>query len=227
MEKVGVNMFFPERIKSIKAGDRVLEIGPGATPHPRSDVLLEKSYESECEYLRQCGGLSVSDIDNRIVFYDGGRFPFQDNEFDYVICSHVIEHIDDVEQFCEEMFRVARTGYIEYPLFYYEYVFDIPEHVNVLMKKEGALVYSKKIDVMPEQLKAVQKFWFNALTAGYTDTVSQLVPYLMEGFEWGEPFVVRKAKNIAELCREDSNIPMRLLQPKTFFRRLLERFKLR
>ena len=219
-------MFFPERIKSIKASDRVLEIGPGAEPNPRSNVLLEKRYGSQEEYLRQCGGLSINDIDSRIIFYDGGVFPFKDNDFDYVICSHVIEHIDDVERFCSEMFRVARAGYIEYPLFYYEYVFDIPEHVNILIRKEGVLVYSKKTDVMPEQLKAVQKFWFNALTAGYTDTVSQLIPYIMEGFEWSESFTLRKALNVAELCREDPSIPFRLPQPKTMIRRLLEKFKL-
>lgn len=226
MEKVGIKMFFLEKIKSINAGDRVLEIGPGATPNPRSDVLLEKRYDSKDEYLRQCGGLSVNDIDKRIIFYDGGDFPFQDNEFDYVICSHVIEHIDNVEEFCAEMFRVARAGYMEYPLFYYEYLFDIPEHVNVLIRKEGVLVYSKKTDVIPEQFKAVQKFWFNSLNAGYSDTVSQMIPFIMEGFEWSEPFVIRKAKNVAELCREDPSIPMRLQQPKRIASRILKKLKL-
>ena len=40
-------MFFPRRIKHIGRGDRVLEIGPGGSPHPRADVLLEKRFSNE------------------------------------------------------------------------------------------------------------------------------------------------------------------------------------
>ena len=43
-------MFFQDRIKNILPTDRVLEIGPGADPHPRSNVLLEKKFGTEEEY---------------------------------------------------------------------------------------------------------------------------------------------------------------------------------
>ena len=35
-------MFFPDRIKSIEPGSKVLEVGPGATLHPAATVFLEK-----------------------------------------------------------------------------------------------------------------------------------------------------------------------------------------
>lgn len=196
-------MFFPERIKGIKRNDRVLEIGPGATPFLRANVLLEKRYSSEAEYLRQCGGAESEGVDKRTVFYDGGKFPFEDKEFDYAICSHVLEHVDDIEAFCAEIFRVARAGYIEYPLYYYEYVYDIPEHVNLIKLVDGGLVYARKKDVLPEDSRVVRKFWFETLSNGYTETVSRLVPLLMEGFEWIEPFGVRKAINSEELCHNN------------------------
>ena len=53
-------MFFPERIHLL-ASDRVLEVGPGATPHPRSQMFLEKRFEG-AEAVRQRGGLRNSKI---------------------------------------------------------------------------------------------------------------------------------------------------------------------
>lgn len=129
-------MFFPERITSIKSSHRVLEIGPGSTPHPRADVLLEKRYSSTSEYYAQCGNEGSKEFDQRFVFYDGRKFPFNDHEFDYVICSHVLEHISDIEYFLSEVFRVSKAGYFEYPLIYYDYIYDIAEHITFLKKIE-------------------------------------------------------------------------------------------
>ena len=218
-------MFFPERILSIKEHDIVLEIGPGATPFPRANVLLEKRYSSEAEYRGQCGGISPEGVDKRTVFFDGGKLPFGDKEFDYVICSHVLEHVENIEAFCAEIFRVSKAGYFEYPLFYYEYVYDIPEHVNVLKLVDGVLVYAKKKDVLSENVKIVREFWFETLTAGYSDTVSKLVPLLMEGFEWLEPFNVREAVSIKELCHKSLNIQKQKVVHRSLMQRAFGKLK--
>ena len=41
--------------------------------------------------------------------------PFKDNEFDFVIASHVLEHVKDVKLFIKELERVSLGGYIELP----------------------------------------------------------------------------------------------------------------
>ena len=41
--------------------------------------------------------------------------PFKDNEFDYIIASHVVEHVEDISYFLNELSRVGRRGYIEIP----------------------------------------------------------------------------------------------------------------
>ena len=43
------------------------------------------------------------------------KLPFKDKEFDFVIASHVMEHVDDVEFFIAELERVSKQGYIELP----------------------------------------------------------------------------------------------------------------
>ena len=43
------------------------------------------------------------------------KLPFKDKEFDFVISSHVIEHVEDVEFFIKELERISKQGYIELP----------------------------------------------------------------------------------------------------------------
>jgi hypothetical protein len=43
------------------------------------------------------------------------RLPFKDKEFDYVICAHVMEHVNDPISFKKEIERIGKSGYIELP----------------------------------------------------------------------------------------------------------------
>ena len=45
----------------------------------------------------------------------GKKLPFQDKEFDYIILSHVMEHVENIEDFKKEIERVGKSGYIELP----------------------------------------------------------------------------------------------------------------
>jgi SAM-dependent methyltransferase len=46
------------------------------------------------------------------VFHDLGKFPypFGDNEFETIICRHVIEHVPDVIGFINELHRITKHG---------------------------------------------------------------------------------------------------------------------
>ena len=43
------------------------------------------------------------------------KLPFKNKEFDFVISSHVIEHVEDFEFFVKELERISSKGYIELP----------------------------------------------------------------------------------------------------------------
>ena len=65
----------------------------------------------------------VCDVQDLSKFYPNKTFikltekklPFKDKEFDFVIASHVMEHVDDIEFFISELERVSQQGYIELP----------------------------------------------------------------------------------------------------------------
>lgn len=53
--------------------------------------------------------------DRRFVQCDGTQTSFEDKEFDFVIASHVAEHVKDISLFLAELQRIAHSGYIEVP----------------------------------------------------------------------------------------------------------------
>ena len=52
---------------------------------------------------------------NFTLIYPNQKLPFKDKEFDYVILSHVLEHVPNIFEFTKEVERVAKAGYIELP----------------------------------------------------------------------------------------------------------------
>ena len=76
-----------------------------------------------CGYSANKKASVVADIQDLANFYEGKNFikisgkklPFKDKEFDFVIASHVIEHVNDFEFFIQELERISNKGYIELP----------------------------------------------------------------------------------------------------------------
>lgn len=201
-------MFFPEKIQKIKPNDFVLEIGPGNQPHSRSNVLLEKKFENEKIAKRQRGLTPKIQTDKKIIYYDGGQFPFRDKEFDYVICSHVLEHVEDVEFFLEELFRIAKKGYLEYPLIYYDYIYNFAEHITFLKYSNNVLYYSPKEQTSLSDFLCVHQFFYESLKEGHSCLVENMKEYFFEGFEWEDSFRIKKTTQMNELCwKSDIKIP--------------------
>jgi hypothetical protein len=216
-------MFFPEKITTIRPQDRVLEIGPGSSPYHRSDAFLEMDFDNRQEKISQRGGVvKEADFGNRpIHYYLGEKFPFRNNEFSYVICSHVVEHVADLEGFLNEVFRVGSgRGYIEYPLITYEYLYDFDVHLHFIKFdfEHRTLRYLPKSDTAFSQFAEVQALFYRTLECGWDDLCAANKKLFFEGIEFNQPFTVKKANGLDKLLP-----PRSLIAPKRIVRVFLSR----
>lgn len=120
---------------NIGASEKVLEVGGGHNPHPRSNMVVDKFADSN--YHRSA---DIKVLRNQqFMEADGENLPFKDKEFDYVICCHVLEHVENPHRFLQEQFRVAKRGYIETPSFIGEYLCPKESHKWILLEKDHKL----------------------------------------------------------------------------------------
>ena len=82
---------------------KILDIGCGYTAHNNASVICDVQ------------DLSHFYKDKKFIRLKEKILPFKDKEFDFVIASHVIEHVEDVDYFIKELQRISLKGYIELP----------------------------------------------------------------------------------------------------------------
>ena len=97
----------------IRPGEAVLDIGSGHMPFPLATHLADISLtDGSIGRL----GVPFKHVDGKPAYEvrveDTG---FADKQFDFVYCSHVLEHTDDPEAACRELARIGRRGYVETP----------------------------------------------------------------------------------------------------------------
>lgn len=199
--------------------DYVLDIGGAQETFPRADVVLDiVPYEQ-----RQPGPLQgeperfsketwhIGDICSPEIWRQ-----FDDNQFDFVLCSHTLEDVRDPIEVCAQMIRVGRRGYIEVPSRLRECTREDPSlplagwghHRWLIDFADGSLIFTAKMQ------------WANDFD--YTQAVRQkqhrelcLIDYRLQflGLEWQDSFgyVERMAKGpvveSAELFRYFSTFP--------------------
>lgn len=190
-------MFFSEKIQSIRPSDRVLEIGPGSTPHSKAHHFLDFDFNNQEEKIRQRGGVKHDPkfAGRPVSYYSGEKFPFEDGQFDYVICSHVIEHVENPESFLKEIFRVGGgRGYIEFPLPPYEYLYDFDVHKHFVWfdVSSNTLNYIRKIDTTLSYFERITSGMRQSLVEGWDDLIALNKKTFFFGIEFETPFAVKR-----------------------------------
>ena len=119
----------------------VLDIGCGYAPSKYANVICD-TQNLENHYK-----------DKKFVQLKDKRLPFEDKKFDFVIASHVLEHVEDPEFFLNEIQRVSSFGgYIEVPTklednLVFENKNDHLWHID-FDDDENKLLISKKINYL-------------------------------------------------------------------------------
>ena len=131
---------------------KILDIGCGFSAHKNASVIC--------------------DIQDLQGFYKNKKFvklsekilPFKNKEFDFVIASHVLEHVEDPAFFIKELERVSIQGYIELPTILednlvFENKSDHLWHME-FDDVESQLIVSKRIQFMEPVLtvSSIKKF---------------------------------------------------------------------
>jgi ubiquinone/menaquinone biosynthesis C-methylase UbiE len=114
----------------IMPNDKVLDVGSGNMPFPLATHLADITLTDD-KYGR--AGCPFRYLDGKAVHECNiENLPFDDKYFEFVYCSHVLEHVDNPEKACRELIRVGRRGYIETPTGAKDLIFNTAKESNHL-----------------------------------------------------------------------------------------------
>ena len=143
-----------------------------------------------CGFTANKYATTIADVQDFSNFYKGKNFvkiennklPFKDKEFDFVIASHVIEHVEDFEFFIKELERISSKGYIELPTrlgdnlvfenvkdHIWWFTFDDNEKILLSSRRKQCISpflsvsSSKKFDLMFRESMVIELLWENKI----------------------------------------------------------------
>ena len=92
--------FQERRIAAVESADtarsskKILDVGCGWNKTPGA-IGIDSNPRTHAEVIHDLGQVP---------------YPFADNEFDEVVCRHVVEHVPDVMAFVTELYRITKPG---------------------------------------------------------------------------------------------------------------------
>ena len=195
-------MYFPQTMK-IKNSDLVLEIGPGAFPYWRSDCLADKFDASSDVDLAQFGGDTLKTKGKPLFKIEENELPFKDKSFDYVICSHVFEHVpvDELHQLASEIMRVAGKTYIEFPRPLYDYCYNFSVHLNLMDIVNGEIICLDKSNTKLDELKLFQDYALDLRKANRFVIDASYTSLCAVGYEFTGHIPIRIVESLEEFLK--------------------------
>ncbi|MBA4319156.1 MAG: hypothetical protein C0412_12215 [Flavobacterium sp.] len=127
----------------------VLDVGSGDKPHFNADILVDKFIGKK--YGAQRNGDDEVSINKPLFVSDIESLPFKDKIFDYVIASHILEHVFDPAAAVNEIVRVGKAGYIEVPFVGYQKIYDFCSHLWYCDFQNDTLIFTAKKDMIFDQ----------------------------------------------------------------------------
>jgi uncharacterized protein YbaR (Trm112 family)/SAM-dependent methyltransferase len=142
----------------IPSGVLVLEVGSGDKPFVRSDVLLDRHLYDNTER----GGCLL--VDRPFVIGALEELPFKSKSFDFIICHHLLEHVQDPATCIDELMRVGRRGSIRVPSALAEKLVSPVYHRWLIRLESGRLMF--QIKASPVFDPEIKRFMKSKVLAG-------------------------------------------------------------
>jgi hypothetical protein len=193
-------------IAELPADAVVVDVGGGASPFPRADYVIDAlAFEA-------AGAGSDGSIHKQLGIYPRysperwiqadvcgrARWPVADKQFDYVVCSHLLEDIRDPIWVCSELARIGKAGYIEAPSRTEEQSLGVEHpryagyyhHRWLISRDEGQLSFRHK----PHNLHAIRDAIVTSLAPG-----RRINPkYSVVSYEWSGTIQAREVLEFSE-----------------------------
>ena len=149
-------LFDPQmaELLEIAPTDRVLDIGGGANPFSRADVVVDAFPDNSVHRAWR-----AIPTDKRYCIARGERLPFKDKSFDFIYSRHALEHVDDPLACMQEIMRVGKRGFFEVPNSRYDQFMGGPTHSWAIDLVDGAILYRRRPYVESPLKYALYKIW--------------------------------------------------------------------
>jgi ubiquinone/menaquinone biosynthesis C-methylase UbiE len=129
------------------------EVGPGNFPWPLADTYIDINRKNLDEINKQHGARK-----NYILANVENLQPIPDKTFDFVFCSHVLEHLADPPLAAREISRIGKNGTVVVPSIFKDslMLFDEPSHTNLFIPTDepNTLGFIKINDGMRKQINS-------------------------------------------------------------------------
>jgi hypothetical protein len=218
-------------LAALDEGDRVLDVGGWAHPFARADWVIDlMPHETRGIYGEPDPDPERFTAETWVErdICDRAPWPFDDDSFDFAVCSHTLEDIRDPIWVCTELIRVARAGYIEVPSRLEEQSFGVhgpwvgwSHHRWLVDIADGEVEFVFK----PHLLAGRDEFHIPA-ELGATLTPDERVQYLFWKGEF--PFQERiflEAETLDPYLIEHATAARKMLAPRVPRRSLIDRVR--
>lgn len=217
-------MFFKnqeELFSRIKEGDFVVDIGGGAQPLRRANMVIDV-----LPYEKRGSGGAIGNAPERFTkdgwitrdLCEKTPFPLKDKDADFVFCSHTLEDLRDPIWVCSEIVRIGKRGYIEvpsriaeicrgveshaYPGYYqHRWLVEYKDNELVFLLKSPVLNLSKNyINILPDE-PMIGFFWEGSFR--FKEDVITNIADLIRNYE---SFSQQQRKRMPALQRIENDI---------------------
>jgi SAM-dependent methyltransferase len=116
----------------------------------KTRILRRRSWDLNiCSGKTDGGGINAdivphADLPNFVRVDSVYRLPFQDQQFDTVLCSHTLEHVEDPQAFWQELSRVGKRITVILPP-----LWDVAGALNVFEHRWIFLTFRKEHNRLP------------------------------------------------------------------------------